>query len=202
MSGMTIKEYVGDINGGSLMLHDSHILATYLLKDVDKAELKRLIVDENILQRKSKQTALRAASTVQKRLAPLGKEFLNDITSLPERSYVQLLMVALLIQSPVMADFMLNVLAEARRLYKPALDKDAWDNFIEERQRAWPELNDYSEETYKKIGKNVIRALAEAGYLESSRTKRIQAVYVVPEVINWLHKLNRTDLIDVMECTF
>jgi len=202
MAGMAIKDYVGDINGGSLMLNDSLILAKYLLQDPDKDEWKRIIVEQNVLQRKSAHTALRAAATVRKRLAPLGHEFLQDILSLPERAYVQLLMVALLVQSPIMADFMRNVLAEARRVYKPALEQSAWQDFIDDRCRAWQELNDYSDETYKKIGKNVIRALAEAGYLDSSRNKQIQSVYVVPEVKNWLEKLNRSDLIDVMECTF
>lgn len=202
MNGMTIKEYVGDINGGSLMLNDSLILAEYLLQDPDKEQWKQLIVEENVLQRKSPHTALRAAATVRKRLAPLGHEFLNDILTLPERAYVQLLMVALLVQSPIMADFMRNVLAEARRVYKSNLEHEAWQDFIDDRCRSWPELNDYSDETYKKIGKNVIRALAEAGYLNSSRSKQIQAVYVEPETKNWLEKLNRIDLIEVMECTF
>jgi hypothetical protein len=202
MNGMTIKDYVGDINGGSLMLNDSLILAEYLLQEPDKPQWKHLIVDQNVLQRKSPNTALRAAATVRKRLSPLGHDFLKDILNLPERAYVQLLMVALLVQSPIMADFMRNVLAEARRVYKAELSHTAWQDFIDDRCRSWPELNDYSEETYKKIGKNVIRALAEADYLDSSRNKRIQAVYVLPETKNWLDKLNRTDLIDVMECTF
>ena len=202
MNGMTIKEYVGDINGGSLMLKDSLILAKYLLQDPDTEQWKQFIVEENVLQRRSSQTALRAAATVRKRLSPLGHDFLKDILSLPERSYVQLLMAALLVQSPIMADFMGTVLAEARRMYKPSLEQNAWQNFIDDRRRAWPELDDYSDETYKKIGKNVIRSLAEAGYLDSSRNKQIQAVYVEPEVKNWLDKLNRADLIEVMECTF
>lgn len=202
MNGMTVKEYVGDINGGSLMLNDSLILAEYLLQDPDKEQWKQLIVDENILQRKSSNTALRAAATVRKRLSPLGHEFLQDLLRLPERAYVQLLMVALLVQSPIMADFMRNVVAEARRVYKAELAQTVWQDFIDDRCRSWPELNDYSDETYKKIGKNVIRALAEAGYLNSSRSKQIQAVYVEAETKNWLDKLNRTDLIEVMECTF
>jgi hypothetical protein len=174
----------------------------YLLQDPDNDQWKQLIVEENILQRKSPYTALRVAATVRKRLAPLGHDFLNDILGLPERTYIQLLLVALLIQSPIMADFMKNVLAEARRVYKSELEKSAWQDFIDERCRAWPELNNYSDEAHKVIGRNVIRALAEAGYLNSSRSKQIQAVYVEPEIKNWLERLNRTDLIEVMECTF
>jgi len=202
MSQKNIKAYVGDINGGSLMLNDSLILAPYLLDEPDKDEWKRLVLEQNILQRKSSQTARRAAATVRKRLAPLGREFLTDLVTLPERAYIQLLMVSLLIQSPIMADFMSNVLAEARRVYKPALEPTAWQDFIDDRCRAWPQLNDYSDETYKKIGKNIIRALAEAGYIDSPRNKRIQPVYLEPEVKNWLDKLNRLDLIEVMESTF
>ena len=199
---MTIKDYVGDINGGSLMLADSLILAEYLLEDPDADEWKHLIVEQNVLQRKSPHTALRVAATVKKRLSPLGHEFIKDIHTLPERSYVQLLMVALLIQSPIVADFMRNVLAESRRMYKPTLDKDAWPSFLEERKRVWQDLNNYKDGTFKKIGKNVIHSLVESGYLESSRSKKIQAVYVEPEIKNWLERLNRTDLIEVMECTF
>jgi len=202
MFGTDVKAYLGDINGGSLMLNDSLTLAPYLLKEPDKEEWKRLVLDENILQRKSSQTALRAATTVRKRLAPLGLEFLADIATKPERVYIQLLMVSLLIQSPIAVDFMRDVLAEARRIYKVELDQDAWLSFIDDRCRAWPQLNDYSDETYKKIGKNIIRALAEAGYIDSSRNKRIQPVYLEPEVKQWLDRLNRLDLIDVMECTF
>lgn len=202
MIGGDIKSYVGDINGGSLMLNDSLILAPYLVSEPDKDEWKRVVVDQNILQRKSSQTALRAAATVRKRLLPLGPMFLTDIMTLPERAYIQLLMLALLIESPIMVDFMQNVVSEARRRYKPNLDKNAWDDFLEDRCRSWPELRNFSDETYKKIGKNIIRALAEAGYIDSATSKRLQPVFLVPEVRSWLTKLGRTDLIPVMECTF
>lgn len=202
MIGGDIKAYVGDINGGSLMLSDSLILAPYLLDERDKDQWKKLIVDQNILQRKSAQTALRAAATVRKRLLPLGSEFLNDLVTRPERTYIQLLMLALLIESPIMVDFMQNVVSEARRRYKPNLDKNAWDDFLEDRCRSWPELRNFSDETYKKIGKNIIRALAEAGYIDSATSKRLQPVFLVPDVRSWLTKLGRTDLIPVMECTF
>lgn len=199
---MDIKKYVGDMNGGSLMLNDSITLAPYMLNEPSQEQWKNLVVDQNILQRKSPQTALRAAATVRKRLLPLGSEFLNDMVTLPERTYVQLLMLALLIESPIMVDFMQNVVAEARRCYKPNLDKDAWGDFLEERCRSWPELRNFSDATYQKIGKNIIRALAEAGYLDSATNKRLQPVFLVPEARNWLTKLDRTDLIPIMECTF
>jgi len=200
-NNLSVKAYVGDINGGSLMLNDSLILAPHLLPVPTIEAWKQLIVEQNILQRKSPHTALRTAATIRKRLAPLGEEYLNDLLILPERGYVQLLMVALLIQSPIVEDFMGYVLAEAKRTYQPTISKKAWPDFIDDRIRAWPDLLVYSDETLKKIGKNLLRSLAEAGYLDSVRGKRLQPVYLLPEVKNWLDKLNRSDLISVMECT-
>ena len=53
----------------------------------------------------------------------------------------------------------------------------------------------------KKMGNNAIKALVDSGYLSDSRTKKIQPVYLMPEVKDWLVRLGREDLIDVMECT-
>lgn len=69
------------------------------------------------------------------------------------------------------------------------------------RVRAYAELGNFSESTIKKMGNNVIKALVDSDYLSDSRTKKIQPVYLMPEVKDWLVRLSREDLIDVMECT-
>jgi hypothetical protein len=198
---MDIKKYLGDLTGGSLMIAESHIIAETLLKKLPEDEWKRMIIDDNILQKKSVNSAVRNAHTLRKRLAPMGDDFLTSLLAMSERAYVQMLMLAFLIHSPIIADFMRQTLAEAKRTYKPALSVDAWADFIETRQRANAELANYSESTLKKMGNNVIKALVDSGYLNTSRQRTLQGVYLMPEVRSWLQKLNRDDLIEVMECT-
>lgn len=198
---MDVKKYLGDLTGGSLMIAESRIIAETLLKHLPEDEWKKMIIDENILQKKSVNTAARNAYTLRKRLKPMGDAFITSLLEMPERAYIQMLMLAFLIHSPVIADFMCQSLAEAKRTYKPALPTDAWTDFIETRIRANPALASYSESTLAKMGNNIIKALVDSGYLNTSRQRKIQGVYLTPEVKSWLNKLGHEDLLDVMECT-
>jgi hypothetical protein len=198
---MNNKEYLGDLIGGSLMIADCRIIAETLLKNLPEDEWKKLVIEENILQKKSVNTASRNAYTLRKRLEPLGRKFLQTLLDVPEQAYIQLLLMAFLIHSPVVVDFMQKSLAEAKRTYKPGITPDAWAEFIEDRIRAYPELGKYSESTLKKMGNNVVKALVDSGYLNSSRQRQIQAVYLLPEVKACLSDLGHEDLINIMECT-
>lgn len=198
---MNNKEYLGDLIGGSLMIADCRIIAESLLKNLPEAEWKKLVIEENILRKKSVNTASRNAYTLRKRLEPLGRKFLQTLLGVSEQAYIQLLMLAFLIHSPVVVDFMQKSLAEAKRTYKPGISPNAWAEFIEDRVRAYPELGMYSESTWKKMGNNVVKALVDSGYLNTSRQRQIQAVYLLPEVKACLADLGREDLINIMECT-
>ena len=183
------------------MIAESRIIAESLLKKLPDNGWKKLIFEDNVLQKKSLNTASRNAYTLRKRLEPLGDGFIKTLLKASDRAYIQLLMVAFLMHSPVVADFMRQSLAEARRTYKPCISPTAWADFMEDRLRAFPELGGYSESTIKKMGNNAMKALVDSGYLDSSRNRQIQQVFILPEVRACLQELGRTDLIDVMECT-
>ncbi|EJK1281998.1 DUF1819 family protein, partial [Escherichia coli] len=172
-----------------------------LLRNLSDDKWNSLIIGDNILQKKSGQTAIRYARTIRCRIENLGTEFMTELLAVSERAYVQMLMVSLLIHSPIVADFMRLTLAEYRRTYKPSLTADAWSEFYDSRVQAYAELGGFSDSTVKKMGNNAIKALVDSGYLSDSRTKKIQPVYLMPEVKDWLVRLGREDLIEVMECT-
>ena len=50
---MNIKEYLGDLIGSSLLITESRIIAESLLKKLPEDEWKSLIVEQNVLQKKS-----------------------------------------------------------------------------------------------------------------------------------------------------
>jgi hypothetical protein len=195
------KHYIRDLTGGSLLITESRLIAETLLSGMPEADWHRLFIEENILQKKSKHTAIRYARTVKRRLEPLGKGFIEAVIQAPESQYKQLLMLALMIHTPALPDFMQHVVAETKRIYKPNLASDAWEAFLQDRIRSLPGLNNLSPSTLQKSGNNVIRSLVEAGYLDNNKNRRLQPVYVLPETKVWLHKLNREDLEPVMECT-
>ena len=195
------KHYIRDLVSGSLFVAESKVVAQSLLLDCPEAEWVHLITQDNVLRKKSPNTAIRYARTIKRRLSPLGKPFSDAVIDAADPLYTQLLMLALLIYTPVVADFMNHVLAETKRVYKPNLASDAWDVFLLDRIRTLPGLSQLSETTLKKSGNTVIRALVEAGYLDNNKSRRLQPVYLLPETKLWLQQLNREDLEPIMECT-
>lgn len=196
-----IRDYVGDLIGGSLLIAETRIIAESLLKQLPEDEWRNLVIDQNILQKKSVKTSSRYVRVIRTRIEGLGQDFISALVTSTDRAYIQLLLVAVMINSPIVEDFMRLSLAEAKRTYKPNLPSTAWQDFYEIQSLKYPDLNNYSESTIKKLGTNVIKILVLSGYLSDARKREIYPVYLMPEVKEWLLRLDRADLIEVMECT-
>ena len=69
---MNVKDYVGDLIGASLLITESRIIADYLLKDLSDDEWKSLVIEQNILQKRSAQTASRYTKTIRHRVEGLA----------------------------------------------------------------------------------------------------------------------------------
>lgn len=198
---MNAKEYVGDLNGGSLLLSDARKIAELLLKAPSAEQWKFEIVEHNILQRNSLHSALRVANTLKLRLENLGQSYWLSVINTQGQEYSQLLMLSLLIQSPIVADFLKTVVAEQHRQYKPVLSQQSWYDFVEDQCRRIPELAGYSEGTLDKMRKNLFRALAEASYIDSVRSRKLQPVFLLPNTKYQIERLGCLELEPIMECT-
>lgn len=196
---MNVKDYVGDIIGGSLFIAESRTIAELLLEKPSDAEFKRVVEEDNIMQKNSDKTASRYARTIKLRIEPMGDSFLEFLVRSNEICAKQLLMAAFLRQSPIASDFMRHKLSDARRMYAERLSDFAWSDFVDERIRSIPELAKFSESSIKKMGNNMIKALADAGFLNNARQKRLQAVYLEPEVQAWLTQNGYEKIAQVME---
>lgn len=193
------KQYLGDIIGGSIMLRESRLIAEILLTDPDSETWSQKIENENLLQKTSIQSAKRFAATLRKRLSPFGNDFLQAIIDADDTLASQMLLLATINNSPVVADFMKSELADAHRMFREKLDNDCWIEFYEQRCKVIPELSVFSESSIKKMGNNVIKVLADTHYLKSGRSKVLQTVYVQPELLDWANRIGKPEFIEALE---
>jgi len=198
---MTAKDYITDLTVSGLLLSESRVIAESLLDDLSEPAWRDLIENQNILRKKSPRTALRYARVIKRRLLPLGKAFIADVISAHGQVYTQLLLLSAVMHTPVIPDFMTSVIAEARRQYQSELPPLAWSTFIDDRARIITDLGSFSDTTIHKTGTNLLRILAEAGYLDSAKNGRFQPVYILPETQQWLERLGKEELASVLECT-
>lgn len=196
---MTAKAYLGDIIGGSIMLRESRVIAALLLRQPDEAQWIDAIVNENALQKPSLHSAKRMASTLRKRLEPMGPAFLEQLLIVSDDLAKQMLLLATMYHSPVLTDFMATAFADARRMYRESLRNDDWHEFIVSRQRVIEGLDSYSESSIQKMGNNVFKILADVGYIESGRSRKLQNIYLMPELREWATRLDCQKAYDAME---
>ena len=198
---MKRKQYLGDITSARALLpRESRVIAELLLQKPTSALWNSKIAEENILQKNSSESSIRIANLLRKRVEPLGEKFLQSIVRADDQLLRQLLMVASMIRSPVLEDFMKTVLLDAVRQYQKVLDKGKWLEFYEGRSRNITGLSELTEKTINLTGSNLFTMLSDAGYLDSGRSKKIQTVYLLPETCQWLERLNRSEWIPLMEC--
>lgn len=198
---MNLKQYFGDLNGGSLLLADARQVASLMLQMKTEEDWLHALKDQNILQRRSIPTALRTAATIRTRLSCFDRDFIQAIAQADSPEYQQLLMATLVKNSPIVANFLELYVRETARVYKPTISKDMWWEHLETLRRRSDNGLPYSDSTLEKMGKNLFRSLAEAGYIDGVRTKQLQRVYLSPVVARLLEQNGYSELIEKMEWT-
>lgn len=193
------KEYLGDLIGGSLMIRESQIIAELLLKKPSKEEWTDAIVNQNILQKRSDASSKRNAATIKKRLEGLSDEYIEQLAFGSTELSTQLMFAATLINSTMLADFMRNVFIDAKRMFRENIDSTDWQSFWDDRSRLFPEFSQMTVSSTYKVSQVAFKVLADAGYIETTRNKKLQNVYLLPEVRSLLTDMNRDDIIAAME---
>lgn len=185
--------------GGGLLLHETKVLTEVLLSQPSPEEWKRLVDEENVLQKNSIHSARRVAIAVKQRIQPLGEPFWRDFLQADTETSKQLILFAVLARSKAMMEFMSTVIADARRVYQDELHISSWTDFIQTRSRTVAGLETYAESTVKRMGNNVFRMLVDCGYLSEGRIKKLHKPFVLPLVSEWAARLNRMNVLQAME---
>lgn len=184
----------------SLIVPESRIVASLLLEEVDDAEWQQRIVGENILQKRTMNTAKSYATIARHRLETMRPELWEMVRDAQVAVATQAVLAATLKFSSLLALFMRTSLADEYRRMSPTLEDGIWNGFISDLAIDHRNLAEASEGTLAKLRQNAYRILTEAGYLGRNRSHPLQHVRIFPEIRNYLVSHNETDVLAAMEC--
>ena len=92
--------------------------------------------------------------------------------------------------SALLGDFLDLVVREQHRLFNPMLTPSLWEHYIEDCRARDPEMPLWSESTGARLRSSVFQILAQAGYIGSTRTLKLQTVHIAREVLRYLKARN------------
>ncbi len=181
------------------MLAESRRIAALLLTHPSPDEWDHALKIENILQKNTPATALRQAQLIRNRLVTLDEEGWKLIAEGDMEVTTQILLAAAIKHSYLLGDFLRDVYARQLSRMEIALNSHLWDAFWVECTHRDGEIECWSASTRKKLFEVIVRILAEAKYLDSSRKKNLTPPSLHPTVISFLKRHGELDVLTAMK---
>ncbi len=190
--------YNAEISAGSLLIPESRRIAELMLSQPSAEEWDEAIVRDNILQKKPT-TAKRQSNLIRKRLQTLDAQGLKLIVQSDVELCGQLLMAATLRHSQLMADFMRDVYATDLRQLARKLSHRQWDTFLTDCAHRDDAVNTWAASTRLKLFEVIVRILAEAKFLDSTKNMQLTPPMLHPRLHAYLSQLGARDTLAQME---
>ncbi|MGI9283090.1 MAG: DUF1819 family protein [Endozoicomonas sp.] len=183
---MKNNSYPANFTKASLLIPESRIIAELMLKHPTPAEWKQQIFDENILQRRTPNSASTVASLIRSRLNTMDERLWGFIQKGSKELATQAILAATVKYSPLLGDFLREVYQRERKQFAEQLRSTSWDQFIEDCHNRVPDLPVRSESTHAKLKQNAFRMMAEAGLIEDTKSMAIRHMLLAPELKRYL----------------
>lgn len=182
--------YAADITAGSLKLRESRVIADLLLREADKAAWQRTIFEENALQTRQPASAKRLRTLLRNRLATVSPGIWELIRDGAGDDATHACLACAVKHSALLGDFMDLVLRDQYRTYAERLPHSLWTRYVEDCRGRDPEMPVWSDSTIRRLRSSVFQILAEAGYLDTTRSMKLQTVHIAQPVLQILAQHN------------
>ena len=92
--------------------------------------------------------------------------------------------------SLLLGDFLDLVAREQYHLFSPALSNMLWADYLSDCRGSDPEMPEWTESTRRRLRSSVFQTLAQAGFIENTKTLKLQPVHIAPQVLRYLTNRN------------
>ena len=195
------KTYNSSIVSGSLLMAESRKVADLLLRNADSDQWHHAIVIENILQKRSPETAKKQGHLIKNRLNLMDKALWMFVRDGSAEVASQSLLAAAIKHSRLIGDFLDTVMRQHWQTFTKKINVKDWNLYLEQCAQINPQVDTWKTTTRSKLKQIVFRILAEAKYIDSTRTCNLIPVSIAPEVKTYLVKNTEDYVLSCMEIT-
>jgi hypothetical protein len=183
-----VMRYSADITAGALKVPESRVIADLLLRNVDEQGWKQAIYTDNVLRARSPNTAKRLRLLIRGRLETMNEDLWLLVRDGAGTVATHACLAAAVKKSYLLGDFFDLVLRGQYKVFAESLSHPLWADYVEGCRGRDPEMPQWSESTIDRLRSSVLQVLAEAGYIDGTRSMKLQTVHIAQEVLNCLEK--------------
>lgn len=193
--------YKANITAGALLVHESRKIAELMLSEVGPDEWKRVIQNQNILQRLSPASSIRIANFIRSRLRLMTPDLWELIKDGDSATSTQACLAAAIKHCRILGDYLDIVVRGQFNKLEDRLTPRLWEDFVLGCRQRDPEMDEFPSTTAKKMRTNIHRILNEAGYLGGGRKWLLQRVDILPEIMRHLKDNDEEYILKCMQVT-
>ena len=193
--------YKADITAGSLKVSESRIIADLLLRGTDKQGWQEAILDRNVLQARTEETARRIARLVRGRLETMEADLWKLVRDGTGEVATHAVLAAAIKHSPLLGDFLDLVVREHYRVFSTTLSNRCWEEYLDDCRGRDPDMPIWNESTRNRLRSTVFQILAQAGYIENTRSRKLQTVHIASQVLQYLQGHNEQYVLRCIQVT-
>lgn len=173
-----ILKYQLSLIAGSILFNDTLKTASLYLQLKDWQAVKNEILNENALQKKKVATRVRQSREIIKRLRNLNSPQLDLLANSDPDTSKLIILLAIAKTYRLIYEFINEVVCAKWVLFDYTLLGSDYERFVQAKYELHPELENLTDSSKAKIKQVIFRTLAEAGLLDSVKSKRIIQPYV------------------------
>lgn len=183
---MQSKHYKANLTAGALLVPESRKIAALLIEGVEKSFWIDAIENQNILQKRSRATAIRTANLIRARLKLMKPDLWKLVKEGDSEVATHAVLAATIKYSPLLGDYLDTIVRSQFKQFEERLSYRLWEEYIQQCMQRDPSMTEFPEATAQKVKRNVHKILFESGYLRNRHLMILQHVQIAPEVINYL----------------
>ncbi len=194
-------KYKADITAGSLKVSESRIIADLLLRGVDKRAWNEAVINMNVLQARTSETAKRFARLIRGRLETMQADLWKLVRDGTGEVATHAVLASAIKHSPLLGDFLDLVVREHYRVFTTTLSNTCWEVYLDDCRGRDPDMPTWNESTRKRLRSTVFQILAQAGYIENTRSRKLQKVHITSQVLQYLQRYNEQYVLRCIQVT-
>ena len=181
-------KYRADLTAGALKIAESRIVADLLLRGIGGESWDKALFEDNVLQARNPETARRQGRMIRQRLELMKPELWRLVTNGEGSVTRHACLAATVKHSYLLGDFLNLVVREQYRIFSQLLSKRLWHEYLDDCRARDTDMPEWSSSTKDRLRRSVFLILSEAGYVENTRSLKLQANHIASPVLRYLEE--------------
>ena len=183
------NEYNGGLTREQFLFYEIRATAALICEGLSRDEILNKVREENLFQFPTERMVDSMVKTCFRRIDALASDDLvENLAHGPINTAKQINLYAMMKYNRIMWDFMTTVIGEKFRTHDFDFSRKDLNMFFFRLQEQNDNVASWSDSTIKKIKQVLVRSLVECGYLDSTRSEKLNPILIGPELENGIRE--------------